>query len=885
MSIAAGTRLGPYEIIGPLGTGGMGDVYRARDTRLDRLVAVKTVKSELALDAERRARFEREAKTIASLTHPHICTLYDVGHARVPGAADDVAFLVMELIQGETLAERLTRGALPMSEALEIGRQVADALHRAHREGIVHRDLKPANIMLARSGATRPGLPHVKLLDFGLARLRADRQVVVDKPTQTSGLTTDGVVLGTLQYIAPEQLEGRAVDQRADLFALGAILYEMVSGRRAFQSSSAAGLISAILSSHPARLSSGVPMSPAALDRIVAICLAKNPDERWASAHDIRLLLDGVDGASAGTASARESRRRERIAWGAAAVAALAALVLGLRPSSPAPRISRDLLSILPPDGAALTDGEAPQISPDGRLVAFVASDETGTVRLYAEPRARVLSGTNDATQPFWAPDSRRLGFFGGGRLKRIDLTSGIVQTLAAAPVPRGGTWNQQDVIVYTPFPAQATHQISAAGGTPTPVAGSTPNEGRWFPFFLPDGRHYLYLSTSLNGIGQSIHVAALDSTDTKELVQARATARFLEPGYLLFRREESLVAQPFDPVRLELDGTPVTLADGIGFNPITYQSPFSASIDGTIAYTGHGPGWEFVWVDRTGRQLGVLGQAGGGYNSVCLSADDTRLFYDAADIRAGTVDIWSIDVSSGNTLRLTSEPAVDFYAACAPKGIDVVFASLRGGVPQLYRGSASAPGSESQILKTPAPVIPNDWSSDGRLILYATFGPKTNFDIWALDLATGKTTAILATEAEERNARLSPDGRWLTYTSDRSGTYEVWVQPYPATGAAWQVSSGGGRQSAWRRDGRELFYISSSRRLMAVDVTTAGQTFSAGASRVIAETRVGGWERTNQGQPFAVTRDGQRFLISNVVQKVQPISIALNWLTGRPNP
>ncbi|HSC28595.1 MAG TPA: protein kinase, partial [Vicinamibacterales bacterium] len=498
MSIPPGTRLGPYEITGPLGGGGMGAVYSALDTRLGRRVAIKTIRDDVARDAGRRERFEHEAKTIASLTHPHICTLYDVGHASLPGATEEIAFLVMELIEGETLTARLARGPLPTHEALAIARQIADALEKAHSQGIVHRDLKPANIMLASEAASGRG-PHVKLLDFGLARWRADRSVIVDEPTRTSALTGDGVVLGTLQYIAPEQLEGRAVDQRADLFAFGAILFEMIAGRPAFEAASPAGLISAILGGHPPRLSTVAPVAPPALDRIVAVCLAKDPGDRWTSAHDLRLLLDDVGGASATTAAPPPSRsnRREWFAWAAAALAIAAAVLLGIRAGGREGLSRRDVLSILPPDHVTLTDGEAPQISPDGRLVAFVGNDEAGTTRLYVRDRsgltANALAGTDDATQPFWSPDSRSLGFFAAGRLKRIDVSGAALQTLAATPVPRGGTWNQHDVIVFAPFPAEPLQMSPATGGTPQPVPGADP--GRWFPAFLPDGRHYLFLS------------------------------------------------------------------------------------------------------------------------------------------------------------------------------------------------------------------------------------------------------------------------------------------------------------------------------------------------------------------------------------------------------
>ncbi|HXW03881.1 MAG TPA: protein kinase [Vicinamibacterales bacterium] len=890
MRIAQGTRLGPYEIVSALGSGGMGDVYSARDTRLDRLVALKTVKSDLAGDLERRARFEREARAIASLTHPHICTLYDVGLAKLPGLDDEVAYLVMELIEGETLADRLARGALPLADALTIAAQVSQALDRAHRQGIVHRDLKPANIMLAggRAGAS----PHVKLLDFGLARLRADEAPVVDDATRTSGVTSDGVVMGTLQYMAPEQLEAKGVDQRADIFALGAILYEMVAGRRAFQASSNAGLISAILASEPARLSSVVPLATPALESVVHGCLAKDPDARWASAQDVRLLLAGVDTTAGAEPPPRvRGNRREWLAWAVAALAAVAAAVLALRQPAPSGGTGqRTVLSVLPPEGTLLTNGEAPQISPDGRTVAFVGTDRTGTTRLYVRERSgtepRALPGTEDATLPFWSPDGSSLGFFANARLKRIGVAGGAAQTLAPAPIPRGGSWNRQDEILFVPSPNQAPHRIPASGGTAIPVPGNLSDERRWFPFFLPDGRHYLYIGTSpsLSPSARFARVGSLDSSEVKDLVQTPANAVYVESGHLVYRREETLVAHRFDAERRELIGTPVRVVDAIGLNPITYQSPFSVSATGVLTYATWKPGWELVWIDRQGRRLGSVGERGG-YNTICLTPDGRHVLYDLSDDRTGSVDIWSLDLETDQPSRITSDPAVDFFVTCSPTNPEVVFATLRLGVPQLFRGSLTAPNREQQIMTTTLPVVPTQWSRDGRAIVYSQLSPKTSWDVWMLDLGSGRTTALVQTEADEGSASLSPDGRWIAYSSDRSGRSEVWVQPVPATGAAWQITNDGGRQPIWRPDGGELFFIGSGRKLSSVPVSYSAGTLRAGVARVVSDTALSSWERTSQGHPLAIAPDGERILISQTVPNVEAIMVVLDWLAGRDTP
>jgi hypothetical protein len=868
----------------------MGEVYRARDTRLDRAVAIKTLHAE-SRDPDQRSRFEREAKAIAALSHPNICTVHDVGRQEPStGSGRGVDYLVMELLEGDTLAARLAKGPLEIADVLAFAIQIAAALDAAHRQGIVHRDLKPGNVMLTRSGGARQGPLQAKLLDFGLAKLRSEAAPLADAATEAP-LTAKGQILGTIPYMAPEQLEGKPIDARTDLFAFGAIVFEMATGKRAFNESSQASLIGAILHTSPPPITQVMPGASPALERLVTVCLSKDPENRWSSAHDVLLQLKSIAAVQqdAPGPAGSQKRWREPLAWGAAAVAvvaalAIAALMLMGRVTRNTADAALDVLSVLPPEQTTLDRGEAPQISPDGRRVAFVATDRLGRSGLYVRNRdslvARPLPDTDGASMPFWSPDSGNLGFFAQGQLKTIAIAGGSPHAIAAAAVPRGGTWSRDDVILFMNVPSLPLNRVPAAGGDAVPVGGAAGPQFRLFPAFLPDGRHYLYLNPRPSASGFVIGVGSLDSTETKELTRSTSSALYA-PGYLLFRRDAALVAQPFDARTLQLSGSPVPIVEDAGFNAQTYVGLFSASDNGVIAYQRPPPGSQLVWFDRQGKRLGAAAPPAD-YNSVCLSADERWIVYDLADPVSGSIDLWALDVGGDRPSRLTFNPAVDFYPVCSPSAQDVVFASLRDGPPNLYRLLTTAPGNEKALLSSPVAKIPTDWSRDGRLLVFMALNQKTGADIEVVPLAGGPPQTVLATAANEHDGRLSPDGRWIAYSSNESGTFDVYVQPFPTTGAKWQVSKGGGQLPQWRRDGSELFYIAPDKKLIGVSVKT-GSDFSVGEARALVETRISSWERL--GGQYAVTADGQRFLVNTASDTTLPVTLVLNWTAALKKP
>jgi len=897
VALSAGARLGPYEVVSVLGAGGMGEVYKARDTRLDRTVAIKVLPSEVGGDPQFRERFDREARVISQLSHPHICTLYDVG--------EDAgrAFLVMELLEGETLADRIARAeskgpGLPRGEALSIAIQIADALAAAHRAGIVHRDLKPANVVLTRSGA--------KLLDFGLAKPAAPAVVagsVSMLPTASpQTLTARGMILGTFQYMAPEQIEGAEADARTDIFAFGCVLHEMLTGQKAFEGKTHASLIAAILEREPPPVTTLQPLAPALVDAIVRKCLAKRADDRWQSAADLasalRWAADAASGGAAGTnaIAAMPAARSRRIVGVSAALAAMlvvfAAGAIAWRyatnPTTPAATVR---FEIVPPPDVLLSPAPAASaaqlaLSPDGRRLVFVASPKYGVSQLWVRPldgvQARPLAGTEGASFPFWAPDSRRIGFFAGGKLKKVDTMGGGPEPLCDIVAGRGGAWSPDGTIVFT-GPRTAVLQIADTGGPVRPATtldqGAT---GQTWMQFLPDGRHFLFYQISVKPEHQGIYMASLDSAEKARIVGSTG-AGFYGSGYLLSVRDGVLFAQAFDDRAFQTRGEAVRVADRVGyFSTGVGYSAVTVSPTGVLAY---GPNVAMTtnlqWRDREGATTGSA-IAPAVYRSPRLSYDQKRVLVTSWEPVTGQNDIWTLELALRNQQRQTFDPLNDWFPVWSPDGNRIYFGSNRAGsATRIFRKTLSGPeepfagGADNDNMA----VYPNDTSIDGRFLSYTQLSPR-GYDLHIAPLSgDASKTSFLASPANEVQARFAPNGRWLAYASDESGKFEVYVRPFPPSTGQSLISVAGGMQPEWRRDGQELFYISADRKLMAVPVTTDGTTFSNGAPRVLFDVQM---PEPSPPYPtdYAVSADGRRFLVNTVVdQPTRPaLTVILNW-------
>ena len=876
MTLSAGHRLGPYEILAAIGAGGMGEVYRARDTRLDRTVAVKVLPEHLTSDEELRQRFEREAKTISQISHPHICALYDVGRE------GDRDYLVMELLDGESLAARLDKGPLPTEQLLRYGIEIADALDKAHRLGIVHRDLKPGNVMITKTG--------VKLLDFGLAKYQAAVQektasgvsVLATQAQPSQPLTTRGTVLGTFQYMAPEQLEGGEADSRSDIFAFGALLYEMATGKKAFTGKSQASLAGSILRDDPVSVTEIAPMLPPALNRVIKTCLAKDPEDRFQTAHDVKLQLQWVaeGGSQAGVAAPVAARRksRERLAWGVAAVALLAAAGLAYGFVRRAPEKARAVrFEIQIPEGVVAID--APRISPDGRYLAFNATDAEGKTQIWIRAMnalaAQPLPGTEGTTRPFWSPDSRFLGFFAEGKLKKIEVTGGPAQKICDAPTGADGTWSTEGVILYDGTGTDPIHRVSAAGGSPT-VAVKPEKDGQvGWPEFLPDGRHYLYMAIGAKPEDSAYRVGSLDSAETKPFAPAQTLVTYAPPGYLLFVRDRTLVAQPFDAKATKIKGEPIPLAEQIGTDNVGLAT-FSVSREGTLAYRTGETGGRLLWVDRSGKELEQVGERGD-YRNPALSSAGDRLAFSLGDPRGGKDDVWIRDLARGVNSRFTFGGANNGIPLWSPDGSTIVFRSDRNGAPDLFEKSASGQGEEKLVLKSDEAKVPTSWSRDGRFIAFSSQNPKTSWNVWALPtFGDRKPFSIVAGPFVEVNAVFSPDGRFVAYQSNESGTAEIYVQTFPVASGKWQISNSGGVDPSWRPDGGALYYRSADQKLMAVEIQ-AGDGFKAGIPQPLfpARVRTGTMRNKYVGAP-----DGQRFLLVAPLgrEALIPTTVVLNW-------
>jgi Tol biopolymer transport system component/predicted Ser/Thr protein kinase len=880
VTLATGSKLGPYEILSAIGAGGMGEVYRARDTRLERTVAVKVLREHLTSNEELRQRFEREAKTISQLSHPHICALYDVGRE------GDRDYLVMEYLEGETLAARLDKGALPAEQLLRYGIEIADALDKAHRQGIVHRDLKPGNVMLTKSG--------VKLLDFGLAKFQAAAREkslsgasrLATQAQASTPLTERGTVLGTFQYMAPEQLEGGEADARSDIFAFGAVLYEMATGRKAFSGKSQASLAGSILRDDPPSVNEIAPMTPPALNRVIKTCLAKDPEDRFQTAHDVKLQLQWIaeGGSQAGLPAPVAARRksRERLAWGVAAAAIAAAAVLGIGFARRAPAKPRAVRFEIPtPEGVIAID--APRISPDGRYLAFNATDAEGKARIWVRSlnalAAQPLNGTEGTTRPFWSPDSRFLGFFAEGKLKKIEVTGGPAQKICDAPTGSDGSWSPEGVILFDGIGNDPIYRVSAAGGSPTVAVkpeASRKESGVGWPEFLPDGRHFLYMVSGQKPDDNAYRVGSLDSPDSKPLAPAQTLVTYAPPGYLLFVRDKTLVAQPFDPKAFKTKGEPIPLAEHIGTDSVGLAR-FSVSRDGTLAYRTGETGGRLLWVDRSGKELDPVGERGE-YGNPALSRAGDRLAFSLNDPRSGKNDIWIRDLARGVSSRFTFGGANNETPLWSPDGSTIVFRSDRNGNFDLFEKPASGQGEEKTLLKNDESKFACDWSRDGRYIAFSSRGKKTGWDSWALPtFGDRKPFPIVAGPFMEYMPVFSPDTRFVAYQSNESGRFEIYVQSFPVASGKWQVSSSGGNDPSWRADGKELYYRSADQKLMAVDIQV-GERFQAGIPRPLFTARVQPGPARNKY--YVASADGKRFLLVAPLgrESLIPTTVVLNW-------
>ena len=900
MPLIAGTKLGPYEVLSSLGAGGMGEVYKARDTRLDRTVAIKVLASHLSENADLRQRFDREARAISSLNHPHICTLYDVGHQ------DGTDFLIMEYLEGESLAERLRAGPLSLQQLLQIGVEIAAGLDKAHRQGIVHRDLKPGNIMLTKSGA--------KLLDFGLAKplsaiaganhgshaplLSAAMTMTSPSPAH-SPLTSAGMIVGTVQYMAPEQIEGREADARSDIFAFGAVLYEMATGKRAFEGKSQLSVASAILEKDPEPISVARPLTPPALEYLVQTCLAKNPDDRLQSAHDVELQLLWVLKNAAlqapAAAEASQSKTNARWSWVAALAAGLLAMGLAVTLiSNSHPRAPVIHSSILPPEKVSLdvmgdTAGP-PSISPDGSGIVFAAhvqgSPQVLWLRRLDSPVATRIEGTEDGMWPFFSPDGRYIAFFSHGNLSKVLVSGGPLVTLAPADQPRGGSWGGNDTILYAPNFQGPIFSISANGGTPvqvTKVDQARHTTHRW-PVLLPDGKHFLYYATNHAGGAKpenGIYFATLGKEGARLILQSEAAAGF-GSGYLLYHAQSALVAQAFDPASGALSGQPLPVVDHVLNDLGTWHTPFSVSNSGVLLYEPGGSAhneFRLVWYDRAGKELGTLADHGS-YQNPRISPDGKRV---AVIDGAASGEVYVIDMQRGVKARLTFSTGSDSSVSWSPDGKMLVYDSLVGGASKpnvLKMRSANGNGTEQTVAREDATLMLPSFSPDGKSLLYLRQNGPTGSSVFARPISGGgPPVQVIAPASPQSNIsfyRVSPDGRWIAYVSDESGVNEIYVAPFSGGAGKWQVSSGSAAMPAWRGDSKELFFFSApDNTVTAAEVSATGADFAVDSIKPLFKLT----NSASTGIVFDVAPDGQRVLVNtSPVQTAVPFNLILNW-------
>ena len=869
MPLTAGTRLGPYEVLSPLGAGGMGEVYRARDTRLDRTVAIKVLPPHASERPDLRERFEREARAVSSLNHPHICTLHDVGRQ------GDVDYLVMEYVEGETLAARLERGPLPKSDLLLHAVEIADALDKAHRQGLVHRDLKPGNIMVTRAG--------IKVLDFGLARVTRTAEAgsgLTASPTLTSPLTAEGTIVGTFQYMAPEQLEGKEADARADIFAFGAVLYEMATGRKAFEGRSQASLIAAIMSANPDPTALLAPDLPAGLDRLVRACLAKDPEDRLQSAHDVVLQLRWIADAGARSeqlGSVPATGHRLALAlrwlpWALIPLAAATAFWVGHAISVPSPSpLLRASLAL--PVGFELDgDNASLALSPDGSRVALAGSAPGEKQRIWVRAldslAAQPLSGTENATYPFWSPDGRFIGFFADRKVKKVPAGGGTVQTICEASDGRGADWSRRGEIVFTPGPLDGLFRVPAAGGTPVRLTTPQgPGGTHRLPRFLPDGRRLLFFAGDNTGEQNAIHLLDLETGRTAPVAREKSEGRYLAPGYLAFVREGQLMIQPVDKSSLQPEGEAVPVAEGLQFNEFRWTGNFTLTETGLLLYqtgtlTRKG---QLTWFDLEGKELGEVGEPAP-ILSIHVAPGAARA---VATVRSEGYDLWMYDLVRGVASRFTfgQEPAA--FPIWSPDGREIAYSNGSGQILVKAADGASEP---KRIVTEIGSRIPTSWSPDGKVISFWAQTQNAGNDMWMLPIA-GAAEPFIATPADEMDGMFSPDGRWLLHASDESGRREIYVVPFPGPGGKWQISSGGAIGGFWSNNGRRIVYETLDRKLLAAEVTVQGTNLEIGATRQM----FGG--RALPG-PWSAAPSEERLLVAvPTEERDSSLTLVTNWI------
>lgn len=897
MSIPVGTRLGPYEILTLLGTGGMGEVYRAKDTRLDRIVAIKVLPSHLSSNADLRQRFEREARTVSGLNHQHICTLHDIGHQ------DGIDYLVMEFIDGETLASRLQKGPLSTADVLRYSIQIADALDKAHKKGIVHRDLKPGNIMLTKSG--------VKLLDFGLAKVSLANVMseVSQVATQHHDLTGEGMILGTLQYMAPEQLEGKETDARTDIFSFGAVLYEMATGKKAFEGTSQASLIASILKEEPKPFSQIQPLAPPSLERLVKICLSKDPEDRWQSAHDISSELRWISESSSQSQTITAPRKhfaQSNWLWIVATILALGiGYIIWTNFSRKHTEIGREVRFTIPSIPGAAVSGTVFQgtpefaISHDGTKLVYAVTDSGGNTQLWIRPlsslTAQPLAGTDEPLSAFFAPDDQQIAFVSEGALKKMGLSGGSPQIICKLQGDFfGGVWLTDGTIVFGSF-GSGLLRVSANGGQPEAITTLNKERGdivHSFPVFLPDGQHFLFTIDSARLEESGVYFGTLNSNHVERIVNSRYKVNYLDPGYLLFLRTTTVYAQ-----RLQLDppklvGEPIAIGDQLSVSSAANNAPFTASPNGTILYRGGGS-WaktQLAWFDRSGKLLRKIGNVGSDI-SVQLSPDGSRaavatttgpLFKSGAGEES--VNIWVIDLDRDVRTRITFDPGTsDENPIWSPDSRFLAFASHRNSDrASIFARPSSGEGQDKTLFAdvTTNPH-PESWSADGKQLL-VHFNER-RMDIGSVLIGEGKTKIVpfVSSLADDSQAQFSPDQNWVAFTSSESGRNEVYVRPFPNADGKWQISSEGGSEPRWRGDGKELFYLTPDGTLMSVSVNTKSN-FSAATPVTLFKTGTvpiptGSWGGAGQ---YDVSKDGSRFLINSIITPpTRPsLYVIVNW-------